>query len=317
MEYYSASILIDAREHTPAMEHHARSVISFPDETFKPYKADLDDGGDYYVSKNGKYVILLSYHSDDEDGLSLRLEASYLNDHSVIKSMSKIASKLVEAGFDIQVAGRGQVHWIKPRESDAFQKVERHLIDCFVDFDQKDTDAVYPCLPHETSSVLQKIERKKAGVLGSLSKKPNAMNIVFDMDNTLIDEFGATVRPGIVDLLKRLKADGHDLYLWTNSTKQRAIGILREHKLMQFFTHCTYREDYDPENTGIAKDVLRVAASWLIDDDPQEISACRKSGVDGFLITPFRKGGKPNPKELNKIYSEIKRSNSFFRRLFR
>jgi len=30
-------------------------------------------------------------------------------------------------------------------------------------------------------------------------------HIIFDMDNTLIDEFGSTVRPGITNFLKTLK----------------------------------------------------------------------------------------------------------------
>ena len=39
------------------------------------------------------------------------------------------------------------------------------------------------------------------------------MTIIFDMDNTLVDEFGATVRPGMRALLNRLKKENHVLIL--------------------------------------------------------------------------------------------------------
>jgi len=62
------------------------------------------------------------------------------------------------------------------------------------------------------------------------------MVIVFDMDNTLVDEFGSSVRPGIVDLLKRLRQSGITLVLWTNSRRDRAREILRIHDLHKYFT---------------------------------------------------------------------------------
>jgi FMN phosphatase YigB (HAD superfamily) len=73
------------------------------------------------------------------------------------------------------------------------------------------------------------------------------MTIVFDMDNTLTDDTGATVRPGMVGLLENLIAKGHKLALFTNSTKQRALLILRENGLRKYFSSITCREDYDPQ----------------------------------------------------------------------
>ena len=57
------------------------------------------------------------------------------------------------------------------------------------------------------------------------------MVIVFDMDNTLVDEFGSSVRPGIVDLLTKLRRGGITLIIWTNSRRDRAKEILRIHNL--------------------------------------------------------------------------------------
>ena len=80
------------------------------------------------------------------------------------------------------------------------------------------------------------------------------MNIVFDMDNTLTDGLGAAIRPGIITLLERLKADGHILMLWTNSTKDRARYILHSHDLTKYLSNFVFRENYDPDSDGTPKD---------------------------------------------------------------
>lgn len=112
--------------------------------------------------------------------------------------------------------------------------------------------------------------------------------IVFDMDNTLVDEFGATVRPGMQQLLKTLHGD-YRLYLWTNSMRQRAVSILSEHGLRPFFEKCIFREDYDPGNKGLAKDLRKVDGRFIVDDDPAEIEYNRKNGIAGYLVTAYRR----------------------------
>ncbi|MBK7054369.1 MAG: DUF705 domain-containing protein [Leptospiraceae bacterium] len=142
------------------------------------------------------------------------------------------------------------------------------------------------------------------------------MVIVFDMDNTLADEMGAGLRPGIVDFLQKLKSEKHELKLWTNSKRERAISILQEHKLKAYFTECIYREDYDPDDKGIRKDIRRVKGDFLIDDDPKEIQFVKSIGKDGFLITSFRKGGKVKAGELDEIYKVIKSKSAFIKNFF-
>jgi beta-phosphoglucomutase-like phosphatase (HAD superfamily) len=84
------------------------------------------------------------------------------------------------------------------------------------------------------------------------------MVVVFDMDNTLVDSFGSMVRPGIVGLLGQLQKDGHTLVLWTNSRRDRAIEILREHNLRRHFKACICREDYDPDEQDVPKNIRRI-----------------------------------------------------------
>lgn len=142
------------------------------------------------------------------------------------------------------------------------------------------------------------------------------MIIVFDMDNTLADEMGAGLRPGIIEFLQKLKSKKHELKLWTNSKKERAISILQEHRLRVYFSECIYREDYDPDDKGIRKDIRRIKGDFLIDDDPKEIQFVKSIGKDGFVICSFRKGAKVKAGELDEIYKLIKSKSGFLKGIF-
>jgi FMN phosphatase YigB (HAD superfamily) len=125
--------------------------------------------------------------------------------------------------------------------------------------------------------------------------------VVFDLDNTLADEFGSAARPGIANLLERLRADGHTLILWTNSKRDRARVILYELKLIRCFDSFLFREDYDVEETDVPKDLRRVNGDFIVDDDPKQIEFARSIGKDGFCIKPFRKGRPPDPADLERV----------------
>ena len=142
------------------------------------------------------------------------------------------------------------------------------------------------------------------------------MTIVLDMDNTLTDEFGSTVRPGIVSLLQRCNNDGHRLVLWTNYKRERAKDILSRYNLNKYFSTFIFRENYDPQEKGVAKDIRKIKGDILIDDDPSEISFMKSIHKRGFKISSYRKGTKPNPKELSELYSYINKSIGLFGKLF-
>ncbi|MEE8436563.1 MAG: DUF705 domain-containing protein [bacterium] len=141
------------------------------------------------------------------------------------------------------------------------------------------------------------------------------MRIVFDMDNTLVDELGATLRPGIVELLERLKAEKHTLILWTSSAKWRATTILKDHGLSRFFSETRFRENYDPDNTGRPKDIREVKGDILIDDDPKLIAYLKTIGKPGFLISAFRQGVTPDPEELHRLYQAIAKAGRWWRKI--
>ncbi len=141
------------------------------------------------------------------------------------------------------------------------------------------------------------------------------LKIVFDMDNTLVDELGQELRPGITNLLEVLAAEGHELVLWTSSTRRRARIILAEHGLERHFRTFLFREDYDPDNRGLPKDIRDIDAHVLIDDDPKQVRFLEELGakgrgkgrVSGILITCYRGGDDPRPGELAEIANKIHR----------
>lgn len=133
------------------------------------------------------------------------------------------------------------------------------------------------------------------------------MTIVFDMDNTLVDELGAAVRPGIPALLQRLRKDGHTLVLWTNSRRERAVEILRLHGLRPHFAKCLFREDYDPDDRGLPKDIRKVEADLLVDDDPALCDFVRAHGGRAVQVSSYRKGRAASLEELRELYRSISR----------
>lgn len=109
------------------------------------------------------------------------------------------------------------------------------------------------------------------------------------MDNTLVDELGQTVRPGIRGLLAELHEAGHRLTVWTSSTGARAGEILGLLGLAQYFSRVIAREEYDPANSGALKDVRSIAADWFIDDDPRQFAHAKEQRVKSLLVPAYRR----------------------------
>lgn len=141
--------------------------------------------------------------------------------------------------------------------------------------------------------------------------------IVFDMDNTLVDEFGSTLRPGITGLLKELKGRGCELYLWTSSTRGRAREILSLHNLDRYFSKCVFREDYDPENRGVRKDIRKIGGQMLIDDDPGEIEHVKRLGLKGYVVKSYRKNSRTSGTEYRDILKLIQADAGFFKKILK
>jgi len=119
------------------------------------------------------------------------------------------------------------------------------------------------------------------------------MRIAFDLDNTLVDDFAKTLRPGILPLLERLHAKGHTLILFTQSTEARTRTILRDHALEQLFSLVFCREHWDPRNENPVKDLRVVEADVIVDDDPRNIAFAKSIGKHGVVVQGYRGGRTP------------------------
>ena len=131
------------------------------------------------------------------------------------------------------------------------------------------------------------------------------MKIAIDMDNTIIDEFGSTLRPGILDFLAEISAR-HELVLWTNSKRIRAMEIIEHFDIRKYFAKIISRENYDPQETGLRKDISQYDYDILIDDDPEEIKYNESRGKTGILVEAYRKNKKTAENEFEEIMRKHK-----------
>jgi len=131
------------------------------------------------------------------------------------------------------------------------------------------------------------------------------MKIAIDMDNTIIDELGSTLRPGIINFLEKVSIK-NELILWTNSRRIRAMEILDHFNLRKYFTKIISRENYDPEEKGIRKDIAEYNYDIIIDDDIEEIEYNKKNGKVGILVESYRKSKKIDENEMEKIIEKYK-----------
>lgn len=134
-------------------------------------------------------------------------------------------------------------------------------------------------------------------------KKIKPPVIAIDMDNTIVDELGSTMRPGMESFLAKLQSE-YSLILWTNSRRERAKFIILEFGLKKYFQRFIFREDYDPKDSGQKKDCTLAGAGFIIDDDASEIAFNQSKGVPGFKISAYRKSLKDKDYrgEYNGIY---------------
>ncbi len=148
--------------------------------------------------------------------------------------------------------------------------------------------------------------------------------VVFDLDNTLICEKGASVRPGMFDLLYSLKVNNIEMSIWTASTRNRAEGIIDRLGLSDYFVDVVYRDDYDPEATWgktQPKDIRYSNGDLLVDDSKKHIEFVKSIGLKGFLITPYISYIDTNLDEIEQLHRlilpkvefNLKRENQLFR----
>ena len=131
------------------------------------------------------------------------------------------------------------------------------------------------------------------------------MKIAIDMDNTIIDELGSTLRSGIIDFLEEISTR-HELILWTNSKRMRAMEILDYFDIRKYFVKIISRENYDSQEKGAMKNIGEYDIDILIDDDIEEIKYNGRNGRTGILVSAYRKNKEINENELDEIMIKYK-----------
>jgi predicted HAD superfamily phosphohydrolase YqeG len=138
-----------------------------------------------------------------------------------------------------------------------------------------------------------------------LVKRKIIVKIALDMDNTLVDELGSTLRLGIINFLEKMCIK-HEVILWTNSRRIRAMEILEHFDLRKYFVKIISRENYDPEEKGLRKDIQKYGYDVIIDDDIEEIKFNNKNGKIVILVESFRKNCKIDENEMEEIIIKYK-----------
>ena len=125
------------------------------------------------------------------------------------------------------------------------------------------------------------------------------------MDNTIVDELGSTLRPGIINFLEKISLN-HELILWTNSKRLRTMEILEYFNIKKYFIKIISRENYDPEEKGNKKDIEKYNYDIIIDDDVLEIEYNKNKGKIAIIVESYRKNKKMPENELEDIIIKYK-----------
>ena len=141
------------------------------------------------------------------------------------------------------------------------------------------------------------------------------MKIAVDLDNTLIDELGKSLRPGAHEFLKKLSNHG-SLVLWSSSSKNRGLEILTRFALRDYFEYTIFREDYLSEKGKGRKDLADRKIDVLIDDDMAEISFNKRNKRIAIWIPPYR-GGEKDDLSFFRVLAEIERSGTTLEKIKR
>ena len=84
------------------------------------------------------------------------------------------------------------------------------------------------------------------------------------------------------------------------------MEILDHFAIRDYFSKIITRENYDPEEKGLYKNISEYDIEILIDDDIGEIKYNLSKGKIAILVSTYRKNNKVNKNELNKIMQKYK-----------
>lgn len=122
------------------------------------------------------------------------------------------------------------------------------------------------------------------------------MNIFFDVDDTLIT-WDVKLRPGVHEIFQSLRADGHDVYLWSGYGPR--WEVVRRFELHDHILDCFWKPLYD-HHARLSELEVPFPPDYVVDDHDEIVTA-----FGGSLIQP---AGQPfiDDREMWRVYDEIR-----------
>ena len=129
------------------------------------------------------------------------------------------------------------------------------------------------------------------------------MNIFFDMDHTILEVDSGYLRPGLVDVFHRLRADGHSLYIWSgNGARHAEVRLFRLHDLVEGVFAKPIRHFHQAVQERLDRKEIPVWPDLVVDDHPTIVDA-----LGGVVVEPF--GPKPwqqTSEMMERVYQIIR-----------
>jgi FMN phosphatase YigB (HAD superfamily) len=105
------------------------------------------------------------------------------------------------------------------------------------------------------------------------------MRIFFDVDDTIIT-WDVRLRPGVHEVFRRLRDEGHELYLWSGYGPR--WEVVRQFALAEYVLGCFWKPLYD-HHARLRELGVPFPPDFVVDDHPQVVRA-----FGGYHIAPPR-----------------------------
>ncbi len=121
------------------------------------------------------------------------------------------------------------------------------------------------------------------------------MNVFFDVDQTIIDTQNG-LRPGVIELFTRLRAEGHVIYLWSGIGKR--WEIVERYALAEFVADCFEKPLMQYERL-LGPLGITVRPDFVVDDHPHLVHH-----FGGFTVKRYLRADAHDT-EMGRVYDAI------------
>ena len=109
-------------------------------------------------------------------------------------------------------------------------------------------------------------------------------NVVFDLAGTIISSNIRELKviDGVEELLKNLKNQGHDLFVWTNNARPSTVDVLEEIGISELFSEIRTASDVNskPDPEGLEQMMEgRTGKVFMIGDSSSDIYGAKAFGA--------------------------------------